>query len=68
MVENLKIRGGSLIEELKNHIVYVVRANSRRGTLSLEELRELSGIRLFSPSLWNWLRRAAYGVRNRYGR
>jgi len=42
----LKARGGSLIEELKNHVVDVVRANSTRGTLSLQELRDLSGLEI----------------------
>lgn len=56
MVENLKARGRSLIEELKNHVVDVVKANSGRGTLSLEELRDLSGLEIRArtgESVWD---------------
>ncbi len=45
--ENLKAHGGSLIEELRNHVADdAVRANFRQSTLSLEELRELSGFEI----------------------
>lgn len=55
-MENLKARGRQLIGELKNHVVDVVRANSGRGTLSLEELRELSGLEIRArtgESVWD---------------
>lgn len=55
-MEDLKARGRHLIDELKNHVVDVVRANSGRGTLSLEELRELSGLEIRArtgESVWD---------------
>ena len=46
-MKDLKQRGRELIEELKNHIVNVVRANSERGTITLRhnQRRGKRGIR-----------------------
>ena len=55
-MENLKAPGRQLIEELKNHILDVVKADSGRSTLSLEELRELSGLEIRAgtgESVWD---------------
>ncbi len=49
-MENFKAYGAKLIEELKEHIVNVVRASSQRQGLSLEELREASGLKIRAKS------------------
>lgn len=53
----MKTRGRQLIEELKNHIVDVVRANSRQGgALTLDQLREASGLEIRArtgESVWD---------------